>query len=350
MRNKKRIYWVSVSLVCLVSFGLYSLWKNHVPHLDVDNYLQEVNARLEVKRDFIQSAEAAETPEIKAQRAVTVTRMQKIAAGEMDDIKFVGRVVDQDGNPVPGVEFGFDAIGNGMVPGPGRGTRHADEQGYIEINNVRASTLKIFGFKKPGYQYKTDNGYTRFSYFKNTHDANVWTDYTKKNPYIFTLWRIDGDTGAKELFVGSFTKLFADGRKYTLDFDLPAGHRKIDGVQNGDLIVRCKREGNKENRNKGNWEYTIEAIDGGLIETQDQYRNQAPEKGYVPSMTFKGHGDSAGENKMELNLYFSSRNGKHYGQIQAKFRPYYGDEDCILEWSVVMNPNGSRNLTLQTKE
>ncbi|HQQ75354.1 MAG TPA: hypothetical protein PK031_09400, partial [Pseudomonadales bacterium] len=74
----------------------------------------------------IQNAQAAETPKIKAQRAVTVTRMQKIAAGEMDDIKFVGRVVDQDGNPVPGVEFSYDAIGNGMVPGPGRGTRHAD--------------------------------------------------------------------------------------------------------------------------------------------------------------------------------------------------------------------------------
>lgn len=282
--------------------------------------------------------------------AYASTRMQKIAAGEMDEIKFVGRVVDQDGNPVPGVEFGFDAVGNGMVAGPGRGVGHTDQQGYIEIKNIKASTLKIFGFKKSGYQYKNENGSTRFSYFKDTHDANVWTDYTHENPYIFKVWRIDGNSGAKEIFVGDLYGFSANGEKYTLDFNKPDGQRKTEGVQEGDLVVSCKREGNKENRNTGNWEYTLEAIGGGLIETQDQYRNKAPEKGYVPSMTFKGHGDSAGENKMQTDLYFSSRNGQHYGQIQAKFRPYYTNENCVLEWSVVMNPTGSRNLTLQLKD
>jgi hypothetical protein len=162
-----------------------------------------------------------------------------------------------------------------------------------------------------------------------------------KNPIIFKMWK----KGVVEsLIVGSkFYGINPDGQPSTIDF---VQQKKKNGINlPGDIIVRVERPATIQPRTKYDWSYSIEAVDGGVISTADEFLYRAPMTGYQPKYEFTMSATNANWHSEVKNqqFYFKSRNGQVYGAFVVEIIPYYNDKSVFnVQYSV--NSSGSRNL------
>jgi hypothetical protein len=148
----------------------------------------------------------------------------------------------------------------------------------------------------------------------------------------------------ERLIVGSkFYGIAPDGRAYTIDF---LQQKKMEEANStGDIIVRIHRPATIPLRTKYDWSYSIEAINGGILHTDDEFVYLAPESGYQPKYELtmsvtNAHwqGGVRGE-----QFYLKSRNGQVYGSIVVEVIPDYRDKS-VFNVQYHINPSGSRNL------
>jgi len=252
-------------------------------------------------------------------------------------IEFYGQVLDQESNPVPDVTIDV-AISQTYMESPTNlafipKTFHLEKEtgadGRFEITGETGDGFDIESIKKTDYELSPRTSLTFTPTVGNF-----------ENPTIFKMWK----TGEKaQLVSGSkFWGIIPDGRIYTID--LLQGTKVESANAVGDLRLAVSRPAGVSRQDHYDWSFQIIPIDGGIIETEDDFMYEAPANGYAPKYDF--HLNTTDTNwayRVKKDFFIKTRAGNNYGRINVEVFAHYQNAGVFnVGWTV--NPNGSQNL------
>jgi len=273
-----------------------------------------------------------------------VRRALQAIAGTLYPVDFHLKIIDQNGDLVPGAKIEYDV---GRSPGfvsPGRYVGQSDEQGQFSITEVKAATIDLVGFTKPGYVFRPTQDERGVEAINKKHL------YTADDPLIVHAWKLgkpakllENDGRNKSVQVpndGSWTSLYL------------VSHRRLvkkEGKQpDADLWVsvtaRIEITGTKFDRPLG-WSMILEAPNGGFQQTNDRFMLEAPESDYESHMEVnyeRGEPGAMGWTPGK-NFYLLLRGGKTYGRMRFIINPY-GSSTARIRIPFALNLEGTRNL------
>jgi hypothetical protein len=265
--------------------------------------------------------------------ALRTLQLQREVSAQNAQVNFFGMVVDQNNQPVADasikmfVRHSEYSASKGMTSTFPKLDVLTDSQGHFNWTEQSGDVLSLESIAKNGYALAP-----------NTSHSFGPSSGSFENPVIFKMWK----EGAKEpLIDGSHVFIIDSGKSYTLD--LITG-KKIEGEAEGDLRVSISRPSGVKQRDKYQWSFSIEAIQGGLLESDDEFMYLAPESGYEPKIDMQlNPDDSTWTQFVKKQFFLRSRNGQVYGRVQVEVDAIYNVNSAI-QISYAINPNGSRNL------
>ncbi len=252
-------------------------------------------------------------------------------------IQFYGQVIDQNGSPISGVKVRVKVRHwDVKVPAAwGADTKifsvekETDLAGRFEVHDVTGDVFDVESIRKTGYALspKTPN-----SFGSSTGSF--------QNPVIFKMWKL-GEPG-KVISRKTFWDIASDGQPCTIDL---VSDKKRNGENaSGDLIVKLSRPSNVKPHDRYLWTLVLSAVNGGLVETQDEFLYSAPEAGYQPTITIEMNPETSDwTSVLKKDFYISSRSGTIFGALRFTIRPNYAEASAI-QIEATLNVNGSRNL------
>jgi hypothetical protein len=274
-------------------------------------------------------------------------RLEQDIASKNIPVDFYGLVIDQNSNPLPGVEIKSGVRHWKMVP-PEYGLVGADEiplkattgpDGRFELTGASGDVFGVLLFKD-GY----DAGPEKYGFGAGS--------YSYANPVIFKMWSTNFH---EPLITGNKSfEIVPDGRSYFIN--LTDG--TISESPGGDLKVWIQYTNHVVQRQRYDWSAGIEAINGGLLEVPQAIMNSgfwpdppfamysAPADGYIPSFGFKNQikGGQSGEIGLRY-FYLHLKGGTEYGRMTVNlFAPYGHLHPGLVCISYAINPSGSRIL------
>jgi hypothetical protein len=280
----------------------------------------------------------------------------KLQEAELRPINFVGRVIDQNGDPVVNAKAAVVISGNYFASGDaGNGMVATNSDGYFVINNLKGVSLGIYDFEKYGYQINTktkiggppgeeEAANPHFYDFKEHSNALLWSDYTHEHPYVIKAWKVSKYSEVNTLKNGDHKiyKFIPNGKDHVINLLSPS-ESGLDGTTGSHLITSVKAIDTE-------WNFRVAAVNGGVQEALDSYTNVAPEEGYKDHIeySFKTVNKNSVQNELEKTYYFKS--GKTYGVVTLLVRPYHRDEASIRTDHYVINLEGGRELAVKPKE
>ena len=114
-------------------------------------------------------------------------------------------------------------------------------------------------------------------------------------------------------------------------------------------LLRTPLERKFGRREKYDWTARVEVLDGGLIESGDEFMFMAPETDYVQALELKQQAnDPEWTPNKKVNFYLRSR-GK-YGRVTLEFRTGSDQPTTGLTFRSAINPTGSRNLEYDERQ
>jgi len=273
------------------------------------------------------------------------------------EIKFHGKVFDQNGQAVQGAKVTFEVfsksehlisqlllkgIKNAKISGNTTREVYTGEYGLFSVTDLRGESAKVRDIEKEGYLFKRGK-----NYYYTRSKAETYKQATPSEPAEFVLWK-QGET------------LALLNREVNMRFK-PDEHKKprlirlIDFPDNpgyaeqGDFRITAYNQGrgldenNHVLRRKYDWWVNIEAVNGGLLETNDVWLYEAPESGYQKTLTIEEHHD-APEWRVsdDIKIYFKTHG--NYGSAELKIIANSGGNIGVYIDNVLINPGGSRNL------
>lgn len=253
-------------------------------------------------------------------------------------IDLYGKVIDQNSNPVPGVKISIVAQ-QWYMPLPGNFDSkpvhigaETQADGRFEIHD-KGNNFNIETVEKSGYELSSE-----------TVRAFRASNSSFENPVIFKMWK-KGET-AQLISQDNDTRIPYDGTPVV--FDLLTGQKNTGDAATGDLRVTLTR--NPLNipsgyRNAFEWHATIEAIDGGLIQSDDEFMYVAPADGYQPRIQIDMPADATNwANIYDISFYAKTRGGNIYSRVKFEFRVDSSKPQTGFTITSSANPSGSRNL------
>jgi hypothetical protein len=257
-------------------------------------------------------------------------------------INFYGKVVDQNGAPVAGVEVKA-AVRLVKEPLPGI---IGDGFDYLVASTASDGTFaflnrtgEFFGIdkiQKEGYLVSaTVHEKTYYYYASNEMKYRP----NPSVPEVFKIWK---QMGAEELIEKNLKyKLTTEGRSYGLDL-LNGAQAKADAI--ADIRVSMTAPSVIKPHVKYDWNFVLEAAEGGLTETSDDYMYLAPVDGYVSRIQVSFNASDANwSDNFKKRFYVMSRNGSVYARIEILVGVALNGHG-YLHIESASNPNSSRNL------
>jgi hypothetical protein len=249
-------------------------------------------------------------------------------------VNFYGKVVDQDGMPVPGANIRFDWTD--LSPqGTSIKETASDDAGLFSLVGQHGKFLEV-NVSKDGYYTGREGNRFDFEY-ADFADENYY-EPDPNAPVVFHL-RKKGEP-AQLIHRRTLYGITVDGKPHY--FDLVAGKKQVGGSPTGDLVVQLNRSAVSP-QNEYTWSASVEAVNGGVLQSSDESMLEAPEGGYQQSLQVSGDRN----NQPDLNFFFTSRNGQIYGRMTVRFEPNYTMGPAI-NMDYYVNPSGSRNLESAT--
>lgn len=252
-------------------------------------------------------------------------------------LRFYGQMIDQDSNPVPNVKievtlrhWGIKGLKESDMAsfirieaktGPdGRFYLRGKTGDFFDINSIRKEGYKLS--EKAQYSYKVAGG-------------------SPTNPVIFKMWK----KGVSEPLVegSKIYKIIPNGQPFTIDL---LNHEEKPGISSpGDIVVKINRPEKLAPGRKFDWSYSIEAINGGIIQTNTDFLYQAPETGYAPTYEFSTPATNAHWfGWAREQFYIKSRGGQVFGSLEIEVSSDYNGGFAAFRINSALNPSGSRNL------
>ena len=265
-------------------------------------------------------------------RMETVARVLSVLA---TPISFYGKVVDQNGNPIPGADVDYGVIDKFDAQGSNYHGK-SDDTGKFVITGIKGAVLTV-GVRKVGYYNIHGKSDAAFAY-------GVGPDPTRKEPptsdkpAIFVLQKM----GSIEPLVHVPSHQYKVSKSgEPLEIDLTTG--KIVPLGQGNLrIERWVNDKIKDKDGRFDWRFRFTAPNGGLIERPDRFAFQAPGQGYQASIEINMPA-SLRENwryTLEKSYFIKMQNSQY---ARADLRIYSGHDNSLVVECFV-NPTGSRNL------
>lgn len=263
----------------------------------------------------------------------------KLADPEYDwkqPINFYGRVLEENGAPVPGavVDFKWNDL---SAEGSSATQTTSDADGSFSLLNKTGKRLYV-QMHKDGY-YTSRQGGIAFEY-ANPADG-LFTPEANK-PVVFRLRR--KGPGA-DLLTSQFGMKDHLGVTAPLDGS-PVRVDLLEGKtgQAGQLLIAQAKPSYETWKQATQWSFQMEIADGGFVEQNDEFPFEAPESGYQPvvQVDFQ-QGQTNWATQLSKDYYVKFGSPACYGRLR-------------LETSIMMkgarlyyaiNPDGSRNLEPQ---
>ena len=259
-------------------------------------------------------------------------------------IRFYGLVLDQDNNPIPDVKVTL-SIRTTKEPIPGRimdlfdyPVVTTDTQGRFAITDAKGALLSVKSLEKPGYE-ASEKSINRAHYWYWRDPREVFHPDADK-PEVFHMWK---KTGAERLVRKGIAHPIPYNGTPT-NFDLLSGTSVASG---GDIRVTLVRNPQQITYGQRNYEWTltIEALVGGLIESDDEQMYRAPADGYQTQLVVHMPANAADwTDEKSINLYLKLDDGKKYGRAELKALIGSDRQTTPFYISSFINPSGSRNL------
>ncbi len=262
-------------------------------------------------------------------------------------IQFYGKVIDQDGAPLPGVKITLSVRRTSEVlPGltndsSDRFETVTDEGGRFQLTDAKGALLGVKALEKTGYEASPQS--MRYFWYYENEDKKYRPDANA--PEVFRMWKL---VGAERLVrADKFYGVVPDGRSYAIDM---LNEKKIERGGTGDFKVSISRPMQIIAGAKYDWSCVVEGIGGGVIETQDEFMYRAPETGYQPRYEVNvSANDPQWSDRAKRQLYLKSQDGKVYARLEVEIFASYQDT-AVFSVKYYANPSGSRNLEFDPKQ
>ena len=276
--------------------------------------------------------------------AEVIKRIEQVR-GAMNDanqpISFYGTVIDQDGAPLPGVKVTLGVRRTSeLLPGittdnSDRFTLTTDQAGRFQLTNKKGALLGVKALEKAGYETSPQS--MRYYWYYENEDKKFRPN--ADSPETFRMWKLAGAEPLLRKGIG--TGIPYDGT--SVIFNLQTERKVTSG---GDVKITLLRTPLQiiRGQQKYDWTATIEAIDGGVIVSADEFMYRAPESGYEPKLTISMSAqDPKWTADKEVSFYLKSRG--LYARVRAEFMTDSDRSDTGFRISAYINPKaGSRNL------
>lgn len=252
-------------------------------------------------------------------------------------IEFYGRVIDQNGNPVPYANVGYTAADKFNASGSNY-TGQADAEGYFQIKGIQGAGLSV-AVRKDGYYFVDEtidqsvpSSAATFAYGMGP-DSYRRPAPAKDKPAVFVLHKM----GKPEplVRVEQSTRIPKDGTPVTVD--LLTGRLS----PNGDMRVETWT-GAPVNGRKFDWHCRITVPGGGLMERKGQFDFEAPSEGYEESVELGMPNDAEKWTSDQQRNYFVQLPDGRFARVS--FRMIAGGNHYFILESFLNPTPGDRNL------
>jgi hypothetical protein len=332
--NRRRI--ILLLSVVLVVLGLW--WLLRAPQTGPDAGSQTVAEHPTPTAEQVQAPRTSSSEEEDKKRV-----LDQVAQVFSAPIAFYGRVIDQNGDPVPHASVGYTAADKFNASGSNY-TGQADENGSFEISGIQGAGLAVT-VRKEGY-YLIHNPSDRslptstaaFAYGMGP-DSYRRPAPTKDNPAVFVLHKM-GETEPL-MRVEKGERIPKDGTPATVD--LMTGRLS----PSGNLRVEAWTEAPVEGR-RFTWRCRVTVPGGGLVERRGQFDFEAPEDGYEESVELGMPGEAEQWASQQQRDYFVKLPDGRYARIN--FTMIAGGNHYFLLESFLNPTPGSRNLEYDPKQ
>jgi hypothetical protein len=334
----KRKSIVVLSLITLLLL-LLVLWfqaqiKNpSVPAVEEVKSVQEKTGTFPSKDKKPRPLTKEEVEKLQQQKRQEVS--EKVTTALNTPVKFYGRVVDQNGTPVPMARIGYGVLNKFNQSGSNY-HNFADENGYFEMTEIRGAAVTVTASKE-GYYYVPDKSSQSFAYGIGP-DTYHKLPPTKENPVLFVLHKMGETENLIRIETGGI-KVLKDGTPTILDLD--SGKKVKTGVNTIRVEAWTYDQGVETNQ-PYDWRCRVSVPAGGLVEREKQFNFFAPETGYreFDEVMFDKSQEQWKKN-FSKEYFIKFADGKY---ARMKFWFTSGGEH-FFEVESYLNPKtGSRNL------
>lgn len=254
-----------------------------------------------------------------------------VATENAKSLDFYGKVIDQFGNPVVGVnvEAGVGLVVSFTQSGGKQYVTETDATGRFSFVGIHGAGVG-FTLTKKGY-----------SYDQRLPSSSRPKDYVPDsgNPVIFTMWKLKGAEPMVKARIHAYIP--CDGTATM--FDLFTGKKVVRG---GGLTVRLNRDPVNIVRGKPfGWQLSLEIPRGGLLEIAGPYPNEAPANGYRQVVTVSMPTEKKDWSPdFQKAYYFTTGERQDYGRINIDLTADFQPPPTSFDADIFVNPSGSRNL------
>lgn len=297
-------------------------------------------------------------PQADWERALRVHAIKKAANR---DVRFYGKVVDQHGDPVEGVQLELkilsyqnsfiDYLKTGREQLKNNFTMTTDSNGMFSVENENGNSFEIERMTKEGYS-TPDRGiqtYFVYSNLSSGEDSTMYHSADKSRPVVYQLWK----KGETEPLIKTAAELTLEPEKdisevyYRMAPNEKPSPRPVPGW---DIKVTGKNIHSPDpgRQQDDYWEVTLTAGEGGgLILTNSPHANLAPETGYQNSLTIKSTDQGNPWDRPVRWAYYRGKNGQEFAAFRLDIdigSQKTGSRIYATLADLRINPNGSRNL------
>jgi hypothetical protein len=250
-------------------------------------------------------------------------------------ITFYGRVVDQDDQPIPGAAVRF--VWNDTSP---RGTSQtetmSDATGRFSLLDQKGKGLSVY-VTKDGYHTSVGKGGQSFEYaaFFEGH-------YHRPDPENPVTFRLVKKLDAEPLIARRISERTSYDRPSY--YDLERGTLTPQPAADGGLKLTLERSESPQGQ-RFDWKWKVEAVNGALLETKDEFAQMAPEEGYVPSWETSQAANAQDFRKNGRARFYVRSADNHFARVDVELvHPNLRSLGPRLTVNSFLNPSGSRNL------
>ena len=272
------------------------------------------------------------TPPVQSVERKAVVR--KIQSALATPITFYGKVIDQNGDPVPDATVNYGALDKFDAPGS-QYQGKSDANGKFSISDIAGAALSV-GVRKEGYYMIDGKSANAFAYGVGPDSARREPP-TKENPAIFVLQKM----GITDPLVHISSRTYRIPRNGTpVEVDLTTGQVSV----LGNLRVETwTKDQAKDAKQHYTWRCRISVPNGGLVERKGQFDFEAPADGYKPSDEIVMLQTAEKWQPQGQREYFVKLNDGRYARVQLKM---IAQGNHFFRLESYLNPSGSRNLEL----
>ena len=247
-------------------------------------------------------------------------------------ISFYGKVVDQNGEPVPDAEVIYNAADKFMASGSSYNGK-SDVKGFFSITGIHGFRLSV-AVRKEGYYFIYKKSNLDFAY--GTGPDGVFLEPpTKDNPAVFVLKKM-GESEAL-IKIENYVRVQRNGSPTQIN--LQTGQ----STGQGDLKVESWTE--DKNTPQGQpyyWKCRVSIPGGGLVERNGQFDFEAPKEGYRAADEIVMLQTTKRWQSQARRDYFLKLADNRYARIEFEM---IAGGDNFFSFTSYLNPKpGHRNL------